>query len=527
VHYPLQSVRQVKVDRLRPGVPPRTLDLFCGCGGISLGFQRAGFSIVGAVDSDEFASRSHARTFHRETYVTHSEPRDLTRIEPDELIRSLGFTEPTELAVDVVVGGPPCQAFARVGRAKLREVDEHPDAFRLDPRGNLYLRYLHYVRTLRPVAVLMENVPDVLNYGGHNIAEEMCEVLEQEGYSCRYTLLNAAFYGVPQMRERMFLIGLAKELNREVRFPPPTHWAVLPRGYESSRRVALQAVERTLFDQGGRYMPPPPPSSSLPTAITAHDALHDLPKITAHLEGKMPRGPRRVDEPVDYRPDVTPSSYAQLMRNWPGYETRLGPVTGHVIRSLPRDYKIFARLSPGDQYPEAHRLACLMFEERLAQLRGEGHCVEAGTCAYRQLKAGYVPPYDPGKFPNKWRKMEADRPARTLMAHLGKDGYSHIHYDHDQARTISVREAARLQSFPDGFQFEGSMNPAFRQVGNAVPPLMAYALATEIRAALGAHDGGELVPAAVSSFARKSGAAAPATLSGITPAALEHSLHNF
>ena len=73
--------------------------------------------------------------------------------------------------------------------------------------------------------------------------------------------------------------------------------------------------------------------------------------------------------------------------------------------------------------------------------------------------------------------MEADKPTRTLMAHLGKDSYSHIHYDSTQARTISVREAARLQSFPDGFVLEGPMNPAFRQVGNAVPPLMAKAIA--------------------------------------------------
>ena len=73
--------------------------------------------------------------------------------------------------------------------------------------------------------------------------------------------------------------------------------------------------------------------------------------------------------------------------------------------------------------------------------------------------------------------MEAHLPARTLMAHLGKDSYSHIHYDSEQARTISVREAARLQSFPDGFVFAGTMNPAFRQIGNAVPPLLAKAIA--------------------------------------------------
>ena len=80
--------------------------------------------------------------------------------------------------------------------------------------------------------------------------------------------------------------------------------------------------------------------------------------------------------------------------------------------------------------------------------------------------------------------MWSDQPARTLMAHLGKDSYSHIHYDSEQARTISVREAARLQSFPDGFTFCGTMNPAFRQIGNSVPPLMAKAIAAQMMKAI-------------------------------------------
>ncbi|KAF1855428.1 hypothetical protein Lal_00003753 [Lupinus albus] len=125
-----------------------------------------------------------------------------------------------------------------------------------------------------------------------------------------------------------------------------------------------------------------------------------------------------------------------------------------------------------------------MLAERIEQLRLQGVRIREGSPEYLRLKDAIVPPYDAGKFPNKWRKMWRDQPARTLMAHLGKDGYSHIHYDSDQARTISVREAARLQSFPDGFVFCGTMNPAFRQIGNAVPPLMAKALATTVLAAL-------------------------------------------
>ena len=93
-------------------------------------------------------------------------------------------------------------------RAKLREIKDHPEAYLQDPRARLYLSYLEYVKALKPLAVLVENVPDVLNHGGLNIAHEIAESLQALGYRCRYTLLNSVHYGVPQMRERMFLIAL-------------------------------------------------------------------------------------------------------------------------------------------------------------------------------------------------------------------------------------------------------------------------------------------------------------------------------
>src|SRR5689334_13071565 len=224
----------VKLNRLKQGLAPRVLDLFSGCGGISLGFQAAGFDIVGAVELDPLAAKSHALNFHKddEAQSRHSKARDITLTEPERLITELGITSDVITSIDVIVGGPPCQAFARVGRAKLREVAEHPEAFRQDARGNLYLRYLHYVRKLQPLVILMENVPDVINYGGHNIPHEMCEVLSEMGYICQYTLINAAYYGVPQMRERMFLLAYARELDTEITFPRPTHWVELPKGYQ-------------------------------------------------------------------------------------------------------------------------------------------------------------------------------------------------------------------------------------------------------------------------------------------------------
>ncbi|EIM04281.1 DNA cytosine methyltransferase [Rhodanobacter denitrificans] len=473
-----RSIRQ-KIARLQAGGKPRVLDLFAGCGGISLGFSAAGFDIAGAVEFDPEAAASHGHNFHGGD-AAHSHARDITKTSPDQLARDLQ-AGPTSEAFDVLVGGPPCQAFARVGRPKLREVDNHAEAFKHDPRAQLYIDYLRYVEAFAPLAVLVENVPDVLNHGGQNIAEEIAEVLENKGYICRYTLLNAAFYGVPQMRERMILIAYRREIADVVTFPDPTHFIHLPPGYEGTRSVALKFLDSEIADDAHHYIHASKADSSLPPAVTAEDALDDLPAIDARKllkSGTLRRGARRFDDPVPYgKPPHT--TYARLMRTWPGFEAPPA-LTDHVIRYLPRDYPLFARMNPGDQYPQAYEHAMKMFEQHLAQLAKQGARVRPGSKQYEEIKATIVPPYDVGKFPNKWRKMWRDQPARTLMAHLGKDSYSHIHYDSRQARTISVREAARLHSFPDGFVFCGTMNPAFRQIGNAVPPLLAKAIATHM-----------------------------------------------
>jgi DNA (cytosine-5)-methyltransferase 1 len=470
-----------KLTRLQAGGTPRVLDLFAGCGGLSLGFKTAGFDIAAAIEIDPDASRSHGINFHNGR-EEHCKARDIITTHPEDLVRELGLGTINE-AVDVIVGGPPCQAFARVGRPKLREIDAHPQAFKHDPRAQLYLEYLRYVEAFQPLAVLVENVPDVLNHGGQNIAEEIGEVLESKGYICRYTLLHAAFYGVPQMRQRMFLIAYRRELTDQVIFPSPTHWVDVPTGYDGSRAVALKLLKKgEFFGNTHNYVEPPEAAAGLIPAITVEQAISDLPPVYARellKSGELRRGARRFDKPIPYGRRSNYSTYAQLMRTWPGFEAPES-LMDHVIRYLPRDYDLFARLNPGDQYPEAWRHAHSMLAERISQLQSEGINIIEGTSEYENLKNQIVPPYDVNKFPNKWRKMEADKPARTLMAHLGKDGYSHIHYDSVQARTISVREAARLQSFPDGFVFSGTMNPAFRQIGNSVPPLMARALAITI-----------------------------------------------
>jgi DNA (cytosine-5)-methyltransferase 1 len=477
-----RSYRYRKLERLRSGHQVRVLDLFAGCGGIALGFHAAGCGIVGAVDIDPIAARTFAVNFYGHDHHPRCVVQDIASTDPGQLARLLAPDEDPREIVDILVGGPPCQAFARVGRAKLREVTRDPEAYRRDGRAGLYVHYLKCVEAFQPLVILIENVPDVLNYGGTNIAEVICRDLERAGYCCKYTILNAAHYGVPQLRHRLFLLAYAEEIGREPEFPEPTHRCQIPKGYIGVRYSALARQKRLGLD---RFVyPPVPEEDTLPPAVTAREALEDLPEIRYHLEGNLRRRSVTSPHPLLYRRDVSPSPYASLMRTWPGFESGES-VEHHVIRWLPRDYPIFARMEPGDEYPAALKKAEGLFKEKIERFRLEGKVIVEGSPEYEDLRRKTVPPYDHRKFPNKWRKMEPDAPVRTLMAHLGKDTYTHIHFDSTQARTISVREAARLQSFPDGFRFCGGMNAAFRQIGNAVPPLLVNVLACEILKVLG------------------------------------------
>jgi DNA (cytosine-5)-methyltransferase 1 len=462
-----------KIARQRRGGAPRVLDLFAGCGGLSLGLQRAGFTILAGLDSDPHASASHAHNFHMGC-VLHAVPADLTspEVTPESVCTRLGLGPPAD-AVDVVVGGPPCQAFARIGRAKLRAIAGDPEAFLKDPRAGLHERWLAWVRELEPLAVLVENVPDALSAGGRNIAEEIGLELDELGFVTRYTLLNAVHYGVPQTRERMFLLGLQKELGQIPTFPCPTRAYHVPRGYEQIRRATSRALRSDDLFPAPYWREPPRMAGRLRQAVTVRQAIGDLPPITALRDGTLPTGPRRFDTPCGYRPG-RPSAYARALRDWPGLESSVEGPRDHVIRKLPRDWPIFERMRPGDEYPAAHRIAEALLKDALQGRR------ETRVSA-QELRRRIVPPYNVDGFPNKWWKLHPEEPSRTLMAHLGKDSYSHIHFDDLQARTISVREAARLQSFPDGFVFVGSMNSAFRQIGNAVPPLLALALGEVLR----------------------------------------------
>jgi len=443
---------------------------------MSLGFEQAGAEIVAGMELEAVRAKTHARNFHRGD-PRHAAPRDITAEEPRAYVEELLGPDGQ---VDIIVGGPPCQAYARVGRAKLREIAQRPDAYLHDERGQLYASYVRYVEELQPVAVVMENVPDILSYGGVNVAELAAEGLEELGYECRYTLLNAANYGVPQTRERWYLVGVHRDAQAMPAFPEPTHHVDLPSGYRGTRSRALTWD----LAPDPHCVPLRRVAESLTPAVTCFEALGDLPYLGEVEKRSLKRGARELDARLSYRWDVPRSGYQRMMRTRRDGGLMMD-VSAQVIRSLPRDYAIFAAMREGDDYPAAYAVAEELFRTEVLKRRAQGTPMPEGGVRWSELREEMVPPYDPSKFPNKWRKLERNFPSRTLMAHLSHDTYSHIHYDSKQARTISVREAARLQSFPDWFEFSGAMNAAFGQIGNAVPPLMARALAERLFASLG------------------------------------------
>ena len=474
-----RETRTSKLARLQAGAIPRVLEIFSGCGGLSLGLKTAGFELTAHIEIDPEAAASYALNFG-DAHKPDSEwarPRDMERCSPSQLVSDLGFTTSAAESFDVVAAGLPCQAFARIGRSKLRSVAGQDDAFQKDPRAVLYRRFLQYVDDTQPLAIMIENVPDILNFGGRNVPEEICETLEHVGYRTGYTILNAAYFGVPQVRERLFVVALANELGEEPKFPAPIRFLDLPKGYEGSRRVALKHV-----DEDSRYFHPiPTPHRRLKRAVGAQNALDDLPRIEEHATAPSVIHKRKLTDTLAYRELSDISAYATVMRTWPGFETK-GESDGHLVRLTPRDFPIFEKMNHGADYPQARQLAEKLFAEAL--VTNGMISVRPDSKAYCDLRSSMVPPYDPDKFPNKWWKLDPSKPSRTLTAHMGKDTYSHIHYDGSQRRTVSVREAARLQSFPDGFIFAGAMNAAFRQIGNAVPPLLALAMAKVIKAQL-------------------------------------------
>lgn len=462
------------------------VDLFSGAGGFSLGFHRAGFEIAAAIDHDKRSGETFRYNFSQ---LQPGQPPAVFSGEAGDL-SSFDFGQLD--SPDVVIGGPPCQAYSQIGRGKLASLSDA--GFVEDPRNELYLSFVSAIRTWQPQAFVMENVPGMLSVEGRNVAEQVSTDLADCGYSVRYALLNAAWYGVPQLRERLFFVGYRNDLGKDPKFPDPQHRPEALSGYHHREEAIPLSFD---FIKDRRVYIDTRLASSRPVSV--EESLSDLPEIKDHLDpaNRRIRSHFRSIRRLESEPD---SSYAETMRHWRGFP-ECKEVDDHSTRRTPRDYETFRLMEHGDRYPEAVRLAWAKADAELELLKAAGVESRPGSPTYEAVVRKHVPPYGDAwdrsetgswnrDFPDRWKKLIPNRPSWTVPAHLSKDSYSHIHYDSAQARMISVREAARLQSFPDGFRFAGTMGDCFRQVGNAVPPLLASAIATSISICLSADSDG-------------------------------------
>ena len=381
---------------------PRVLDLFCGAGGLSLGFERAGCKIVGGIELEHWPCMTHHRNFP-DCEVTLG-PTDISMVDPAALGLKPG-------SVDILIGGPPCQGFSQVGRAKIRSLGQERER---DRKNRLYREFIRFLDYLQPAYFVIENVQGMKTFKSSRFLDQVLEELSHgygnykfssnRGYEVQAKVLCAVDYGVPQVRYRLFIIGRRRDCtDLTIRFP----------------------------------------EAAVSEPITLHDAISDLPRLEAPVLSTksasflINSGIKQEDRPKSYR-TIPENNYQRVMREGSGNR-----VLNHVCRGHnKKDLEIFALLRQGEKYadlPAKHRR------------------------------------YRDDIFDDKYRRLKANQPCWTLTAHMQKDCLAYIHPR--QTRSLSTREAARIQSFPDSFIFEGPLTKVFRQVGNAVPPLLAEQVA--------------------------------------------------
>lgn len=427
------------------------IDLFSGCGGLALGFKRAGLNIMGGMELNEPASVTASYNLHWKD-----------GIDKEHLCGDLTLSSPEifkEYQSPIVIGGPPCQAYSLAGRAKLNSLGEDRAAFN-DSRGFLFQDFLRFALDLKANAVIMENVPESVNYNGMNIPENVCEILVENGYNAFWTVLNSADYGVPQIRERVFVMAIKKEFGEIKHLPIPTH-------QRPNKEYKTMHEQRFLkFEKNNFFKMPNLPGDDLPNWVTVKEALSDLPSLFPKYDGKYKLHPSHLKLKYSSEPQ-NDYQYRMRMSN----NGILDAVSGNGFRNTKRDFIIFSKMKANNNYRDAHDIAMKLLAD---ECRKNMVAKKTNPEKYAELKKKIVPPYSIEKFLSKWKKLDPEKPSHTVVAHLTTDTYSHIHPW--EPRGISVREAARLQSFPDEFYFNCSMTEAFKQIGNAVPPLLSQAV---------------------------------------------------
>ncbi len=343
------------------------IDLFSGVGGLSYGFaRRKEFRILAANEIDPDIAAAYTRN-HPEVAMVNRDIRDL---DEGTLLRVLRGAP-----VHLVVGGPPCQSYSTVGKRKM------------DGRARLFLEYKRIVQLLRPRAFVFENVMGILSMEKGRLFRWIQDEFAALGYELRAEVINAVYYGVPQNRERVILVGTLGE--NHFRAPEPTH--------------------------GGSLRPP----------VSFGQALSDLPPLPCGGSS----------------------------------ETYAGPPANEFQRFVRDTERLTEHRAPNNG---AHLV-------RLMQALKEG-----------QSKDDLPPELRPTSgYPNTYAKLWWDRPSTTITRNFACPSSSRCIHPRD-SRAMSIREGARLQSFPDSYQFYGSDSKKRLEIGNAVPPLLSMAIAGEI-----------------------------------------------
>jgi DNA (cytosine-5)-methyltransferase 1 len=379
---------------------PIAVDLFAGAGGISLGFEQAGFDVLAAVEIDPIHCATHEYNFPDCAILCQSVIE--TTGEQIRQASTIGDRE-----IDVVFGGPPCQGFSTIGK---RALD--------DPRNALVFHFLRLIVELQPKYFVMENVRG-MTFGKHiSVLLEIIDKFKANGYRIEenYQVLNAANYGVPQKRERLFLIG-----SRADR-PLPHYPAAIVRPPQSKTSPTATVA-------------------SLPEGPTVWDAIGDLPEVENY--------PELLDRDWAIGEYGAPSAYASYLRG---------------LRRCPTDYA----------YPR------LFDRQRITASARSQHTPESIA------RFAATPPGRTESI-SRFRRLDPNGTCNTLRAGTpsNRGAYTSPRPIHPVTpRCITVREAARIHSYPDWFGFHATKWHGFRQVGNSVPPLLAKAVASEIRRAL-------------------------------------------
>ncbi|MFE1077433.1 DNA cytosine methyltransferase [Nocardiopsis alba] len=407
------------------------VDLFTGAGGLSYGIKEAGWTIAAGIDFDDRAVETHAHNFSGLSLM-----RDLG----DPKVRDELVTLLSQVEIDLVAGGPPCQPFSLAGRNKIRDLVRKHGRNPEDARKELWQAYLDIVERLKPRVVLMENVPDMGLQDDFAVIRIIEERLERKGYAVETRIVPAWQHGVPQQRKRLILLA-----RRDVEaFPWP----------EKQPRVTL------------------------------NEAIGDLPRITVvPLSGWEDR----TDRPKNVRPfevhrgeERLPVQYVAKRRPFTWVTAPRGAVGATVMpyKDQSDSASDFVQLMR-QEVSEADK--GLVYDHYSRRVRDDDFEVfEKLTTdlTYADLDGTVALRYDTSKFKDKYHRLRGNDLSRTITAHLAKDGYWYIHPT--EHRTLTVREAARVQSFPDSFRFAGTRSDAFRQIGNAVPPLLGKAAATAL-----------------------------------------------